>query len=164
MVHAVFPGSFDPIHNGHLDVVRRAARIIDRLTVAVVDNPLKTNKLFTIEQRLALVTEAVAAVDNVQTERFEGLLVDFIDKVGANVIIKSLRTVSDFEVELQMAHLNRQLNPDIETAFIVTASRWSYVSSTRIREIAGLGGDVSTMVPGGSLRVLREKFRKSIGS
>lgn len=158
MTHAVYPGSFDPLHNGHLDVIRRAARIYDRLTVAVLNNPLKENKLFAIEERLAIVEETISGMSNVDADSFEGLLAEYVRHLEAGVIVKSLRAISDFETELQMAHLNRQLNPNAETTFIMTATRWSYVSSTRIREIARFGADISKLVPKASLERMRERF------
>jgi pantetheine-phosphate adenylyltransferase len=158
MIHAVYPGSFDPLHNGHLDVIRRAARIFDRLTVAVLHNPLKPNTLFGIEERLAIVREATAGIDHVQTAMFEGLLVDFCRQQGAHVIVRGLRAISDYEAELQVAHLNRQMNPDVETLFVMTATRWSYLSSTRVKEIASLGADVSTLVPEATLKRLDARF------
>jgi pantetheine-phosphate adenylyltransferase len=161
MTYAVYPGSFDPLHNGHLDIIRRAAKIYDRLTVAVLDNPLKDSKLFTIEERLAIVEETVAGIPNVDADRFEGLLAEYVRRRKATVIVKSLRAISDFEYELQMAHLNRQLNPNAETTFIMTATRWSYVSSTRIREIARYGADISKLVPKSSLQRLLERFPPS---
>jgi pantetheine-phosphate adenylyltransferase len=164
MTHAVYPGSFDPLHNGHLDVIRRAARIYDRLTVAVLDNPLKENKLFSIDERLAILEETIEGMTNVDADRFEGLLAEYVRGRKASVIVKSLRAISDFETELQMAHLNRQLNPDAETTFIMTATRWSYVSSTRIREIARYGADISKLVPRASLRRLQERFPTVHGS
>ncbi|SRR5690625_140377 len=158
MTHAIYPGSFDPLHNGHLDIIRRASRIYDRLTVAVLNNPLKPNKLFDIQERLAIVQEIVDGMPNVDADSFEGLLADYVERRNATVIVKSLRAISDFEQELAMAHLNRQLNPNAETTFIMTATRWSYVSSTRIREIAAFGADVSKLVPAASLRRLEERF------
>ncbi|MEX2541179.1 MAG: pantetheine-phosphate adenylyltransferase [Trueperaceae bacterium] len=158
MTHAVYPGSFDPLHNGHLDVIRRAARIYDRLTVAVLDNALKGSKLFSVDERVAMIEETIKGMANVDVDRFEGLLADYVRKRKAGVIVRSLRAVSDFENELQMAHLNRQLNPDAETTFIMTATRWSYVSSTRIREIAKYGADISKLVPRASLQRLQERF------
>lgn len=161
MVHAVYPGSFDPFHNGHLDVARRASDIFDHLTIAVLHNPLKSNHLFEAETRLELIHAATHNLDNVTAEAFSGLLVDYMKQVEARVIVKGLRAISDFEYELQMAHLNRQMNPDVETTFIMTATRWSYVSSTRIKEIAKYGADVSKLVPRDTERALLEHFNPS---
>jgi pantetheine-phosphate adenylyltransferase len=155
MIHAVYPGSFDPLHNGHVDIIRRAARIYDRLTVAVLDNPLKNDRAFTIEERLEIIDEVVAPMPNVDAERFEGLLAEYMRTRHANVIVKGLRAISDFEYELQMAHLNRQLNPEVETTFIMTATRWSYVSSTRVKELARYGADVAKLVPAPTLERLQ---------
>jgi len=156
MVHAVYPGSFDPFHNGHLDVARRASHIFDHLTIAVLHNPLKNNHLFDAEERLELVNAATHNLENVSAEAFSGLLVDYMRQVQARVIVKGLRAISDFEYELQMAHLNRQMNPDVETTFIMTATRWSYVSSTRIKEIAKYGADVGKLVPKETEKALLE--------
>lgn len=161
MVRAVYPGSFDPMHNGHVDVVRRASRLFDHLTVAVAHNPLKDVGLFSGEERVAIVRETVAGLPNVEVATFDGLLVEFMRAAGATVIVKGLRAISDFEYELQMAHLNRQMNPDVETLFVMTATRWSYVSSTRVREIARLGADVAKLVPPATLRRLHERFAAS---
>lgn len=161
MVHAVYPGSFDPMHNGHVDVIRRANRLFERLTVAVIHNPLKTNGLFDLEERVAIARETVAGMERVEVATFDGLLVAFMREVRANVIVKGLRAISDFEYELQMAHLNRQMNPEVETLFVMTATRWSYVSSTRVREIAMLGADVTKLVPPATLRRLHQRFERS---
>lgn len=158
MVHAVYPGSFDPVHNGHVDIIRRASRIYERLTVAVLHNPLKDRHLFSADERVAMLSESVRDLPGVRVDAFGGLLADYLRSVEASVIVKGLRAISDFEVELQMAHLNRQLNPNAETTFIMTATRWSYVSSTRIKEIAAYGADVSKLVPRATLRRLRERF------
>lgn len=162
MIHAVYPGSFDPLHNGHVDIIRRAARIYDRLTVAVLDNPLKNDRAFTIGERLEIIEEVVAPMENVNAERFEGLLAEYMRVLHANVIVKGLRAISDFEYELQMAHLNRQLNPEVETTFIMTATRWSYVSSTRVKELARYGADVAKLVPPATLTRLHDKLEGAV--
>jgi len=147
-MHVVYPGSFDPLTNGHLDVIQRASRLFAKVTVAILENPNKRGQyLFTAEERLAIVREATAHLPNVEAATFSGLLVDFVKRVGAQAIVKGLRAVSDYEYELQMAHLNRQLLPGLETLFILSATRYSFVSSTMVKEIARYGGDVSKLVP-----------------
>lgn len=158
MVTAVYPGSFDPLHNGHVDIIRRAAGIYGGLTVAVLHNPEKAGGLFTTEERLELIREVVEGIEGVSVDSFDGLLADYTREIGAKIIVKGLRAISDFEYELQMAHLNRQLNPKVETTFIMTATRWSYVSSSRVKEIARFGADVSKLVPRATLRRLNERF------
>jgi pantetheine-phosphate adenylyltransferase len=158
-MHVVYPGSFDPLTNGHLDVIQRASRLFARVTVAILENPNKRGQyLFTAEERLAIVREATAHLPNVEAATFSGLLVDFVKRVGAQAIVKGLRAVSDYEYELQMAHLNRQLLPGLETLFILSATRYSFVSSTMVKEIARYGGDVSKLVPPATLRALKAKF------
>jgi pantetheine-phosphate adenylyltransferase len=158
MIHAVYPGSFDPLHNGHVDVIRRASRIFDRITVAVAFNRGKPNGFLDIDERLAVVRETIDGMPHVEAATFEGLLVDFCRQVDARVIVKGLRAISDYEFELQQAHLNRQMNPNVETCFIMTATRWSYVASTRVKEIAQLGADVHKLVPKASLARLEARF------
>ncbi len=158
MVHALYPGSFDPLHNGHLDVIERASNIYDLVTVAILNNPLKKGQMFNLEERLDIAREATKDLDNIQVVSFDGLLVEFVDKIEANVIIKGLRTVADFEYELQMAHLNKHVNPKADTTFMMTASVWSFVSSSRIRELASYGADVSALVPQASLQALEAKL------
>jgi pantetheine-phosphate adenylyltransferase len=158
-MHVVYPGSFDPMTNGHLDVIQRASRLFAKVTVAILENPNKRGQyLFTAEERLAIVREATAHLPNVEAATFSGLLVDFVKRVGAQAIVKGLRAVSDYEYELQMAHLNRQLLPGLETLFILSATRYSFVSSTMVKEIARYGGDVSKLVPPATLRALKAKF------
>ncbi len=139
-------------------MIRRASRLFGHLTVAVVHNPLKSDGLFTIDERAAMVRETVAGMPDVDVATFQGLLVGFMREIGATVIVKGLRAISDYEYELQMAHLNRQIDRDVETLFVMTATRWSYLSSTRVREIAGLGADVTKLVPPATLRRLRRRF------
>ena len=160
-MHAVYPGSFDPFTNGHLDVAERASRLFDRVTVAVLENPAKRNRyLFSIEERLKIIRASTAHLPNVEVEAFSGLLAEYMKKKGARIIVKGLRAVSDYEYELQMAHLNRQLNPEVETLFILAATRWSFISSTMVKEIARYGGDVSRFVPPPAARALKEKFKE----
>lgn len=161
MVHAVYPGSFDPLHNGHVDIIRRAAGIYDKLTVAVLDNPLKSGSLLSTQERVGIIREVVAGMHDVSVDSFDGLLAEYAGNIGAKVIVKGLRAISDFEYELQMAHLNRQLNPNVETTFIMTATRWSYVSSSRVKEIAKYGADVSKLVPRATLHLLKERFAQA---
>ena len=157
-MNAVFPGSFDPITSGHMDVLTRASRIFDHVTVTVMHNARKQGKhLFTLEERLAILHEATAHLSNVSVDTFGGLLVDYMAQQQQGLILRGLRAVSDYEYELQIAHLNRQIG-EVETVFIMAATRWSFVSSTMVREIASYGGDISEMVPRASAAALRRKF------
>lgn len=158
MRHLIFPGSFDPIHNGHLDIAQRALALCERLTVAVLHNAQKPAKLFSTEERLTILREVFAGAPKVEVEAFEGLLVSYVQHKGASAIVKGLRGVGDFEYELQMAHVNRAMAPAVDTLFLMTDPRWSFVSSTRVREIASLGADVSALVPPAVCRALRGKF------
>jgi len=155
---AIYPGSFDPITNGHLSLVRRALQIFERVIIAVADNPEKT-PLFSIEERLEMAREAVGDDPRVGVESFHGLLVDYAALVGAKVILRGLRAVSDFEYEFQLALMNRRLNRDIQSVFMMTDYRWLYISSTIIKEAARLGGAVEGLVPPGVERRLRERFK-----
>jgi pantetheine-phosphate adenylyltransferase len=154
---AVYPGSFDPVTNGHIDVIRRAAGTFERLVVAVGRNSGK-NPLFTAEERAELLRAACADLPNVAITPFDGMLVNFVREQDARVVIKGLRAVSDFEYEFQMALANRQLAPDIETLFMMTSAEYLYLSSSIVKEIARLGGDVSALVPPVVLESLRRKL------
>lgn len=144
-VAAVCPGSFDPITNGHLDVIERASARFDRVVVAVLENPRKAG-LFTIEERLDLIRLTTAHLDNIEVESFHGLLVDFCNDRGIGLICKGLRAVSDFEYELQMAQMNQQIG-DVETVFLSTRPEWSYLSSSLVKEVARFGGSIEGTVP-----------------
>jgi pantetheine-phosphate adenylyltransferase len=158
---AVFPGSFDPITNAHLDVVRRGAVLFDRLVVGVLGNTRKS-PLFSVDERVALIQAEVADLGpSVSVEAFEGLTVEFAQRHDAGFVIRGLRAISDFEAELQMAHTNRRLAPGIDTVFLMTGLEYGYVSSTLAKEVATFGGDVSAMVPAGVARALGEKLEAS---
>ena len=157
-MNAVFPGSFDPITSGHMDVLTRAAKMFEHVTLTVMHNARKQGKhLFTLEERLEILRAATAHLPNVSVDSFSGLLVDYMRQQQKSIIVRGLRAVSDYEYELQIAHLNRQIG-DAETVFIMAATRWSFVSSSMVREIASYGGDVSEMVPRASADALRAKF------
>lgn len=143
---ALYPGSFDPITNGHVDVVRRAVRLFDRVVIAVGHNRNKS-PLFTVEERLVQLERTVGHIEGVETAAFAGLLTEALPRFGAVAVIRGLRAVSDFEWEFQMALMNRELAPECETVFLMPSPKFSFVSSTMIREIASLGGDVSPFVP-----------------
>jgi pantetheine-phosphate adenylyltransferase len=155
---AVFPGSFDPMTNAHLDVAARAARLFDRLVIGVLNNPRKA-PLFGVEERVRLIRESVAELGpHVEVAGFDGLTVAFARAQGAGFIVRGLRAVSDFEAELQMALTNRKLEPSVDTAFLMTALEFGYVSSTLAKEVASFGGDVGPMVPGPVAAALRERL------
>ena len=146
MVKAIFPGTFDPIHYGHIDIARRASRLFDEIVMAVYDKPLK-NLLFLPEERIALVEQAFADNPKVSVTGYSGLTVDFCRKSGAQVVVRGLRVFSDFEFEFRMALANQRLAPDIETIALITAEQHTFLSSSTVKEIAMLDGDVSSMVP-----------------
>ncbi len=145
MTIAVYPGTFDPITNGHSDIVARAAILFDKVIVAVAASPGK-GPMFSIEQRVALAKEALADIKNAEICQFDNLLVDFASQHDATVILRGLRAVSDFEYEFQLAGINRRLAPDVETLFLRPAEQYAYISSSLVREVAGLGGDVSEFI------------------
>jgi pantetheine-phosphate adenylyltransferase len=156
---AVYPGSFDPITNGHVDLVKRTLRVFDRVVVAIARNAEKDNSLFTLEERLEMIREVFKGLGGrVKADSFEGLLVKYAKRTGAKVIIRGLRAVSDFEYEFQMAMMNRELAPDLETLFMMTGQSHFYLSSRLVKEVASLGGDVSSMVPKSILRKLGKRF------
>ena len=156
---AVFPGSFDPMTNAHLDVAERASRLFDRLIVGVLDNP-KKRPLFDIDERVRLIRASVADLgEHVTVDAFDGLTVDFARGHGAGFIVRGLRAVSDFEAELQMALTNRKLAPEIDTTFLMTALEYGFVSSSLAKEVAQFGGDVTAMLPGPVAEALRDRVR-----
>ncbi len=143
---AVYPGSFDPLTNGHLDILSRARRLADRVIVAILENDAKT-PLFSVPERIAMIREIAGEDPAVTVRSFSGLLVDFARSSGASLIVRGLRAVSDYEYELQMALMNRRLSPDVETVFLMAKEEYSYVSSRLVKEVARLGGDVTGLVP-----------------
>jgi len=159
---AVYPGSFDPITNGHLDVIDRAANVFERVIVAVLANPRKA-PLLDVETRMRVIRDALAATgaphDRIEVEAFDGLTVELCRARGAGSIVRGLRAISDFEAEMQLAHNNRVLAPDVDTVFFMTAVEHGYVSSSLVKEIAGFGGDVSSMVPPAAGRAIAEALK-----
>lgn len=155
---AVYPGSFDPITNGHRDIIERASRVFDMVVVGVLRNKSKKPK-FTAEERVSLIQLVTEHLDNVEVAAFDGLLVDFAKAHGASVIIKGLRTVNDFEYEFQMALLNKALDSECETMFMMTNSQFSYISSSMVNELAGYKGDLSGLVPAEIIEYIKEKYK-----
>ncbi|MBV9120153.1 MAG: pantetheine-phosphate adenylyltransferase [Chloroflexi bacterium] len=154
---AVYPGTFDPFTNGHLDIARRAALLFDNVVVAVYAKPSK-NVIFSAEERIAMIQAALRDCGNVRVEPFEGLIVEFLKRIGAKIIVRGLRAISDFEYEFQMAHMNRQLWPEAEVVCLITSKSYSFISATLIREIASLGADLDPLVPQNVAVALRGKF------
>jgi pantetheine-phosphate adenylyltransferase len=155
-VIAIYPGSFDPLTNGHVDIISRGGQLFDRIIVAMLLNVDKS-PLFTIPERVEIAREVFQGVKNVEVDTFDGLLVDYARRKGAGVIVRGLRAVSDFEFEMQRALMNRRLNPDVETVFMMPAEPYTYVSSRLVKEVVALGGSVSGVVPPVVERRLREK-------
>lgn len=156
---AVYPGSFDPVTNGHLDIIERASRVFDKVIVGVLRNKNKS-PMFTAKERVSFIKKAAEHLDNVETDSFDGLLVDFAKAHGAKVIIKGLRTVNDFEYEFQMALLNRALDNECETMFMMTNSKYSYISSSMIKELAGYKGNLEGLVPPNVIQYIKEKYEQ----
>jgi len=155
---AVYPGSFDPVTNGHLDIIERGAQLFDKLVVAVAKNPGK-EPLFTLEERILMLEKSLSHLSNVEVSYFRGLLVDFARAEQASVILRGLRAMSDFEYEFQMASVNRKIG-DIETVFMMTANEYAYLSSSAVKEVASLGGCVKDFVPQHVVEVLIEKYKQ----
>jgi pantetheine-phosphate adenylyltransferase len=156
---AIYPGTFDPLTLGHEDLVRRASRLFDEVLVAVADSRTK-RPFFTLDERVAMARQVLAPYPNVRVEGFDGLLMDFLRRHEARIILRGLRAVSDFEYEFQMAGMNRSLNPDVETVFLTPAEKYQFISATMVREIASLGGDVSKFVQ----PLVHERLRQRISS
>lgn len=157
---AVYPGSFDPVTNGHLDIIRRGSRIFDRVVIAVLENEGKA-PLFSVAERVDLLRTCVADVPGVEVQAFSGLLVDFMQRVGAQVVVRGIRAISDYEYELQMALMNRELSPEAETIFMLPAVEYTFVSSRLVKEVFRLGGDIARLVPEPVLEKLRARLSVS---
>ena len=157
MIHAVYPGSFDPVTFGHLDIIQRGAKIFDKVTVAVLINPTK-NPLFTVQERVEMIKQVTKDMPNVEIDSFHGLLIDYMKQNKANTIIKGLRAVSDFEYELQMASINRKLDENIETFFMMTNNKYSFLSSSIVKEVARYHGSVNDLVPIKVEEALKAKY------
>ena len=159
---AVYPGSFDPITNGHMDIIKRGLGVFDELIVLIAYNPNKKT-IFSLEERVGMIQEVIRDFSNVRVDSFDGLLVDYVKVAGANVILRGLRALSDFEYEFQLALINRRLNRDVETIFLMTGYKWFYTSSTIINEAASLGGSVKGLVPEIVNQKLIEKYSSKRG-
>ena len=159
-VKAIYPGTFDPPTNGHLDLIARGSKLFEELTVAILNNPVK-NPLFTVEERVEMLKEATSALGNVSIATFDGLMVEFARQRGAMAVLRGIRAISDYEHEFQMALMNRRLAPEIETVFLQPAGRYSFVSSRMVKEVFSFGGDVSGLVPPNVLKRLRARIVKS---
>ncbi len=146
MKKAIYPGSFDPVTNGHMDMIVRASKIVDELVVGVLNNSAK-NSLFSVEERVSMLKEMTKDMKNVTVDSFDGLMVDYMDKIGATIVVRGLRAVTDFEYEIQIAQTNNKVNPKIDTIFLTTSLEYAYLSSTIVKEFASYGGDISNFVP-----------------
>ena len=159
MLRAVYPGSFDPVTNGHLDIIRRSRCLADELIVGVLNNKAKT-PLFSVEERVKMLKEMTKNMPGIKIVPFEGLLIDFAKEMSAGIVVRGLRAVTDFEYELQMAQTNNKLSPELETVFLTTSLEYSYLSSTIVKEVAAFGGDISQFVPETIERRIQEKIMK----
>jgi pantetheine-phosphate adenylyltransferase len=154
---AIYPGFFDPITNGHLSIVKRGLEIFDKLIISILNNPKKV-PLFSIEERISMIKQALQNEPNIEVDTFDGLLVDYVVEKQSNIILRGIRALSDFEYEFQMALMNRKLNRDVQSVFLMTDYKWFYISSTIIKEASRFGGDVSGLVPEFVNEKLKEKF------
>ncbi len=159
MATAIYPGSFDPITNGHLDIIERASRIFGKVIVTVMENPRK-NPMFPIKERLEMLQVTTQGMANVEVDCYRGLLIDYVKQKNANIIIKGLRAISDFEFEFQMALINRKLDKDVETLFMMTNSKYSYLSSSIVKEVASYGGNVEGLVPDCVHKIIVRKYKE----
>ena len=157
---AIYPGSFDPVTNGHIDIAQRGLRLFDKIIVAILSNPVK-NFLFTVEERIEMLESSFKEYPNIEVEKFDGLLVDYAAKKDSTAILRGMRAVSDFEYEFQLALMNRKLNRDVQTVFLMTGLRWIFTSSSIIKEAAQFGGDIEGMVPPIVNEKLKKKFKRT---
>ena len=162
MIRAIYPGSFDPVTLGHLDIIKRASQTVDELIVGVLNNSGKT-PFFTIDERVSMLEELIKELPNVKAMSFSGLLVDFARETKATIVVRGLRAISDFEYELQMAQTNHKLNPQVDTMFLATSLEYSYLSSTIVKEVAFFNGDIREFVPESVIKRVREKVREKTG-
>jgi pantetheine-phosphate adenylyltransferase len=161
-VKALYPGTFDPPTNGHIDLIQRGSKLFEHLTVAILINPVK-NPLFTVEERVEMLRESTSSLGNVSVSTFDGLMVEFARRLGATAVLRGIRAISDYEHEFQMALMNRRLAPEIETVFLQPAGRYSFVSSRMLKEVFSFGGDISGLVPPNVLKRLRNRIGVSAG-
>ncbi|MFP3998777.1 MAG: pantetheine-phosphate adenylyltransferase [Desulfobacterales bacterium] len=159
---AIYPGSFDPVTNGHLDIIERGLKIFDRIIVTILENPAK-QLLFSVEERKELLLQSLGNFPNTEIASYEGLLVDYARKRGAHAILRGMRAVSDFEYEFQMALMNRRLNREVQTVFLMTGLRWIFTSSSIIKEAARFGGNIESMVPQPVQKKLEQRFKNYLG-
>jgi pantetheine-phosphate adenylyltransferase len=157
-VKALYPGTFDPPTNGHVDLIQRGSKLFDHLTVAILVNPVK-NLLFTVDERVEMLKEATAGIGNVSVATFDGMMVDFARQQGASAVLRGIRAISDYEHEFQSALMNRRLAPDVETVFLQPAGRYSFVSSRMVKEVFSFGGDISGLVPPNVVKKLRARIK-----
>lgn len=161
MLRAIYPGSFDPVTFGHLDVIKRSCNIVDELIVGVLDNKAKM-PLFSVEERVKMLEDTVSSLPNVKVMPFNGLLIEFAKKMEVKVIVRGLRAITDFEYELQMSQMNHKLEPIIETLFLTTSLEYSYLSSTTVKEVASFGGDISQFVPATVMKRIEDKIKRRV--